>query len=404
MSQSILDALLAQYVTPYGGGAQPQMSAVQPPGGPQMSPAQGGPPPQQPGAPVPAEQEIAQAMMGVQDNQMQAGMMNGPMEALAAMESGAQPLMDKYAATQEQRFDSGIMGVGEMIYDMVQAKKLRPQVQAVRENEARLTREAAQEQADLKYRDAKTLLSEKYPNASKDEIDALSRRYAQGEDINIEPDVIEEPSIHELQKYKLDEKAAMMGLHKDQVAMAETIYDNAKNDITSFNKAEMNMKQINEMAAKGWEGMGAVQVGALYSMIKALDPDSVVREGEVRLAQMGESMINRMLATLKGIPENTIMSEEMFNDVVEFTQGINSLTRESFGTQFQDYVSQAESRGIKPELVFGTNLLERVASGGSPAGPISVSAKASRNDRRHEDVAEEEDEVIEYDAQGNRIT
>lgn len=392
MTQSILDALLAQYVTPYSGapagyggamqGQQGNPTAMptpapgpQAPQGAQPAPMGGAPAPMPqagpPTAPGPtqasAEQQIADAMMAGADTQAA--------QAVEAMEAGAAPFERKWQNTQEQRFKGGLLGLGEQVYDMVQEKKLSGQRDAVDENKARLERDRKVELADQKYKDAKTLLELKHEGAPPEAIDALSRRYAQGEEIDIEPEVILELTDAEKAKISRETQADMLGIQKDQLSMADTIYDDAKADLQGWDKAEMNMNQVNKMAEKGWKGQGAGQVATLYSFVKSIDPDSVVREGEVRLAQMGESMINRFLSKWEGVDENTIMSEEMYEDVVKLTQEINGITRQSYAGRFDDHISRAEANGIPPERVFGKSRMARIGGGGSAPGDIQRSAK-----------------------------
>ena len=410
--QSILDALLAQYVTPYQGGGQPMQSPMPgQPGQPQMSPA-----PQPGGQPQQPMQQDPQAQMAPQPDPLGGGAQQAPQpppladveqalksgldteenQALVAFEEGAAPFEKKWQDATTQRFRGGVVGFGEQLYDMYREKKLGGQRQAVDSARSKLTQDAKLELADQKYKDAKTLLSEKYPNASKDEIDALSRRYAQGEDIDIEPEVMKQLTAAEMAEIQRQEEAHRLGMTKDQLALADTIYDDAKADIGSFNKSQRTIQNINLTAEKGWKGQGAGQVLALYNMIKILDPDSVVREGEVRLAQMGESLMNRFLAKYEGVSENTVMSEEMFNDVVTLSQELAALAQESYQTVFQDHVSRASEYGMTGEQVFGGNLMNRITTGAIDPAPIEKSSKEDDEpSERASDIARREREAEE---------
>ena len=107
-------------------------------------------------------------------------------------------------------------------------------------------------------------------------LDALSRRAAAGEDVkNLLP---------------------MAFNQKERFEIADKIRDDAKPTIEGWNKTRTQFNQLESLAKRGWSDQGAGQVASLYSFIKALDPESVVREGEVALARSAESLINQFLA------------------------------------------------------------------------------------------------------------
>ena len=173
----------------------------------------------------------------------------------------------------------------------------------------------ALEAMDQRYNDFKSVYSAMYPTLKADTLDSAARLVAMGQDPkDVLPQVIGKQEMFDV---------------------ADKIYDDAKPMLESFDKTQVQFDTLNNLAARGWEGQGAGQVAALYTFIKELDPDSVVREGEVALAKSAQSIVNKFLAAYKNVTENTLMSEEMYNDIVGFTQDLNTIRRESYRDQFQ---------------------------------------------------------------------
>jgi hypothetical protein len=69
------------------------------------------------------------------------------------------------------------------------------------------------------------------------------------------------------------------------------------------------------------------QIATLYNMVKTLDPDSVVREGEVNLVTAAESFSNRFSTTLARVNERKAISNEA---AIEMARAVKDLAEVVF--------------------------------------------------------------------------
>lgn len=251
---------------------------------------------------------------------------------------------------------------GPMAEDALRERALGVEQEAQAQAEKR-----ALQAADQRYQDTRTIYGQRYPNMDPAVLDALSRRAAAGEDVkNLLP---------------------MAFNQKERFEIADKIRDDAKPTIEGWNKTRTQFNQLESLAKRGWSDQGAGQVASLYSFIKALDPESVVREGEVALARSAESLINQFLAKYEGVTNNTLMSESMYNDILSFTQELNQINRSSFQQNFQQHAERADEVGIPRQYVFGESLVGEINQTLPPSTPI---AKAVNTVGTYATVAEAE--------------
>ena len=186
---------------------------------------------------------------------------------------------------------------------------------------------------DQRYNDFKQIYGELYKSLTPQTLESVARQVALGADPkNVLPNYMSE---------------------KERQDIAGEIHDDAKKMIDGSFDAQRQLKILNDNIEKGWKGQGAGQVAALYSFITSLDPESTVREGEVALAREAESILNWFKSKYEKVSENTVMSEEMYKDIINLTQDINQINRESYQDQYVLHGERADEAGIPRQKVWG---------------------------------------------------
>lgn len=173
---------------------------------------------------------------------------------------------------------------------------------------------------------------------------------------------------------------------KQEIDVSRAFYADAKPMVAGYTEARYQFNILETLATEGWKGQGAGQVAALYSFIKSLDPDTAVREGEVRLAQQAESMINNLLAKYEGITENTLMSEDMFKDVMDLTQNLNRISRESYRTVYNMHKERIEANDIDPIKVFGKTFMQGMEGGAAKSTSYKLISDAEPKEEKPDDT------------------
>jgi hypothetical protein len=94
-------------------------------------------------------------------------------------------------------------------------------------------------------------------------------------------------------------------------------------------------------------------VATLYSAIRALDPDSVVREGEVALARSGLGLWGEIETGLKRYGASPrLLNRKMLSDIKKYVDLLDDQAQKRYDIERQSSFAAAEAKGI-PESKFG---------------------------------------------------
>lgn len=105
-------------------------------------------------------------------------------------------------------------------------------------------------------------------------------------------------------------------------------------------------KSLVDEAVKNPTSFG--DVASLYTAITALDPESVVREGEIKLTREGESLgesIQRQVRRLG--PNPRLLGDRLLSDIKKYVDLIDKQTGETYNLKRDALFQQAENRGIE---------------------------------------------------------
>lgn len=89
------------------------------------------------------------------------------------------------------------------------------------------------------------------------------------------------------------------------------------------------------------------QLKALYSLVKNLDPDSAVREGEISLAEKAQSYFQTWNTALTRVSQGQIISPETAVQLAQATKDLASSWNDTARTRQKQYEAQAAGAGIK---------------------------------------------------------
>jgi hypothetical protein len=98
-------------------------------------------------------------------------------------------------------------------------------------------------------------------------------------------------------------------------------------------------------------GDGSAQVTILYGFIRALDPNSVVREGEVRLAQEAASLRQKAigLAEKYAQGEAVVIPADMVDDIIDIMKRLNEDNEAQLQSIYDNYTERARRHGVDTE-------------------------------------------------------
>jgi hypothetical protein len=111
------------------------------------------------------------------------------------------------------------------------------------------------------------------------------------------------------------------------------------------------------------------QLNALYAYIKILDPESVVREGEIKLSREGDSLLNQIAFSAKRIAKEGSITDANFKALLAGADANYAARRARYIEQIKDMHTVASRLGANPERVFAMpkEKLDALMTGGAGA-------------------------------------
>ncbi len=88
------------------------------------------------------------------------------------------------------------------------------------------------------------------------------------------------------------------------------------------------------------------QLSILYTLVKSLDPDSAVREGELDLAQKTQSYLGKWGTTLTRIEKGQLVSPQATKELAEATKTLAQTWYDAGKRREKQYKSQANTAGV----------------------------------------------------------
>lgn len=113
------------------------------------------------------------------------------------------------------------------------------------------------------------------------------------------------------------------------------------------------------------------QLKSLYVLVKNLDPDSAVREGELALANQTQSYLQQFGNSLSRITQGRVISPQAAVDLANATKELMGAWEQTASSRLQQYYSQANTLGVGSEFqsyISGSNL----GLSGNTTNPLGI--------------------------------
>lgn len=114
--------------------------------------------------------------------------------------------------------------------------------------------------------------------------------------------------------------------------------------IKNGNKGVNAVKIADQVLAN--PGNAANQLKILYTLVKNLDPDSAVREGELSLASQTQSFLDRQKTNLEKLSEGKLLSTSATKELANATKELAQLWFDAAQNREKQYKSQASVAGV----------------------------------------------------------
>jgi len=150
--------------------------------------------------------------------------------------------------------------------------------------------------------------------------------------------------------------------------------DRLKDDFRQAMTPLQNAAQIVDAGLEGIEGAlargenvtGADQILALYAFIRGIDPNSVVREGEARLAMEAQSTIDRIGAIARRATTTTVLPPKLIREMAESLRRLQASSRGRMADIYDQHSSLIAERGFSPSLITKPRWYDRYKQGAAP--------------------------------------
>jgi hypothetical protein len=152
-----------------------------------------------------------------------------------------------------------------------------------------------------------------------------------------------------------------VGAATREAAQQQRLFSREAQLATAYDKATTGQREAHDFVANTLQnvpaakaGDGAAQVEMLYAFIKALDPQSVVREGEVSLAREGTGMWDWAKANVEKVEnKSAIVPPAMIEQMAKLMEKRLGAYERYINKKRNYYTQRAERAGIPdPDVVF----------------------------------------------------
>lgn len=145
------------------------------------------------------------------------------------------------------------------------------------------------------------------------------------------------------------EQAKDAKIEQRQQNQLQTISKELSKDYGTYASAVTNAEQVKDMLSMIKAGKitpGSADVGLLYKFIKAYDPESVVREGEIKLAQNALSTFDKIRTSAKNIISGDMLTPEFRDSILQLAEGAQRLEQKKFARVKKSRQKLAEKFGV----------------------------------------------------------
>lgn len=152
---------------------------------------------------------------------------------------------------------------------------------------------------------------------------------------------------------KKKEKESLAGLKK--IESNDKFMQSVQKDLLKpqqmFNKVQKAYKGAEKAVAEIEAGKkpGPRDVDLLYNFIKTFDPESVVREGEIKLGREAMSLLENVGISIKSIGVGQLMDHSFRKAIVEISKRQYAMAQDEFKSYLEPRFNLGRSRGIEED-------------------------------------------------------
>lgn len=152
-------------------------------------------------------------------------------------------------------------------------------------------------------------------------------------------------------KHASDANKANQKVKEDQIALVEKLADRLKKDKDDFQTVQNAYQNVQTVLKGGSTGLG--QVASLYSFVKVLDPGSVVREGEISLANSANPLLQKLGMTynIDKIQKGKILPESLMRDLNQVVTSLYENKKAGFIENIKREAATAKTYGISDQYI-----------------------------------------------------
>jgi hypothetical protein len=164
----------------------------------------------------------------------------------------------------------------------------------------------------------------------------------------------------DISKFPLDVANAQTNIKQGENSIRQSQIGNVQELRKEFNalpEVKNYGETLSQMAKalrspKGPQGDLAV----IYAFAKAMDPGSVVREGEMDMANSTASLISQFKMKYKSFAEGKGLPPEVRHGLIESIRASGRAMNEAYAERYRQYRDQAQALGADPKQVVGNHL------------------------------------------------
>jgi len=163
---------------------------------------------------------------------------------------------------------------------------------------------------------------------------------------------------------------------KNTLEAREEAVKNKWVDNKSVVSSKKRISSSNQGLALLKQGGGLAQLAAQVSFFKTIDPDSVVKESEIAMANQAAGLLNNLEAVIKRSGGDGILSTNLQKQLEDFFTLSGNMAVESYNSQLTEQKDRYAGRDMDVDFMFGKEA--QLGSPVTPNKPVTLEALGNK--------------------------
>lgn len=173
----------------------------------------------------------------------------------------------------------------------------------------------------------------------------------------------------DIERFKADNKPQETLSQKDAFGIKDNLWEDFEPTWNEYVKAERNFAQMEEAYKRNINGAG--DVAMLYGFVKGMDPESVVREGEVALANSANSVLEQLKLRLQKVDQNRALPDSMRDEIFNLIASLKDISAQSYRSVADNAFDRARREQFDPADVYGQGVVDAFTGAAQPAQQVN---------------------------------